>query len=104
MLDLATALPLIEERWEHFVEILSGLEDDQWSLPTRLPGWTVADLASHVSWGIDMEADAVFKMHDRADDIAEGTPIDPGVAPEEMVKGIRDRRTTGRLDPESGTA
>jgi len=33
--------------------------DAAWELPTRLPGWSVADLARHIHWGVTLEADGL---------------------------------------------
>jgi len=34
--------------WRAWSEIGAGLTDDQWKLPTELPGWTVQDTLSHI--------------------------------------------------------
>jgi len=32
----------------HLMELLRGLTDEEWSLPTRAPDWTVRDVAAHI--------------------------------------------------------
>lgn len=65
MLDLVAATNLIDERWDYFLSLLESLEDPNWDLPTRLHGWAIRDLVSHVTWGVGMEADAIRKMKAR---------------------------------------
>ena len=36
-----------------FIELLAGLDADQWSIPTRCDGWTVAHVAGHVTGQLD---------------------------------------------------
>ncbi len=36
------------EVWASLDDLLAGLHDDQWALPTPLPGWTVQDNVSHI--------------------------------------------------------
>lgn|SRR5690606_34545645 len=40
--------PLFAGQQAAFVEVLRGLGDDEWALPTVCPGWTVKDVAAHV--------------------------------------------------------
>ena len=34
--------------WDEIDELLSGLSDEQWLVPTALPGWRVQDVVSHI--------------------------------------------------------
>lgn len=49
--------PELIDTWQAAAEALvvlgSGLDEEQWLLPTRCPGWTVADLVAHA---IDIES------------------------------------------------
>src|SRR5579884_3100373 len=36
------------DEWELFAELVAGLDDAQWSAPSRCEGWEVRDVAAHV--------------------------------------------------------
>lgn len=36
------------EEWELFAELVAGLDEAQWSTPSRCEGWEVRDVAAHV--------------------------------------------------------
>ncbi len=36
------------DEWELFAELVAGLDDAQWSTPSRCEGWQVRDVAAHV--------------------------------------------------------
>jgi len=36
------------DEWELFAELVAGLDDAQWSTPSRCEGWEVRDVAAHV--------------------------------------------------------
>lgn len=55
MIDLETARTSIDEQTARSVALLGSLD---WQAPTRLVGWTVADLAHHLAWGQAMQSDA----------------------------------------------
>ena len=56
MIDVTTGRSAIDAETSRSVALLRGLDD--WAAPTRLTGWTVADLAAHLAWGQAMQADA----------------------------------------------
>jgi uncharacterized protein (TIGR03083 family) len=91
MLDRAVATPIIEERWGHFLNLLKGLDPTEWNRPTRLPGWAIADLASHVSWGIGMEADSIAKMLAGDETPAAAEAIPASTEPSELTSAIGER-------------
>lgn len=33
-----------------FIDLVTPLSQDEWDLPTALPGWTVGDIVAHVGW------------------------------------------------------
>lgn len=39
---------LLAETWESLLDLLAGLDDDEWALPTDCPGWSVQDVVAHV--------------------------------------------------------
>ncbi|RPF26224.1 maleylpyruvate isomerase family mycothiol-dependent enzyme [Georgenia muralis] len=45
--------------WAAFIDLLHAAGPDVWSVPTRLEGWDVADLARHAHWGMTLEAEAL---------------------------------------------
>ncbi|WP_280892041.1 maleylpyruvate isomerase family mycothiol-dependent enzyme [Streptomyces sp. LBL] len=73
----------------HVREAVRTLTPEQFALPTRLPGWTVRDLAAHVAMGVETVSRTIdrdepprpeltlldwpFATAVRADDIADGT-------------------------------
>jgi uncharacterized protein (TIGR03083 family) len=38
----------LDEVWSSITELLVGLDDEQWSLPSPLPGWDVQDNVAHI--------------------------------------------------------
>jgi len=78
--------------WASIDQLCSGLQDDQWDLPTGCPGWTVRDHLSHL---VDYEARAL------------GRPVpghDPGSLPH--VKNDLGRANEVGVDlrrPRAGT-
>lgn len=73
----------VGREWGRFTALLGSLDGDAagWSRPTRLPGWTVADLAAHAVWGVSMEADALRRARTGAPGTAEGRVADPSSGP-----------------------
>ena len=41
-------IDMLVDCWRAWSEIGAGLSEDQWKLPTDLPGWTVQDTLSHI--------------------------------------------------------
>ena len=46
---LLALLDVFESALNDFTGLVRGLDDDEWELPTDLPGWTVHDLVSHTA-------------------------------------------------------
>lgn len=45
----------LEQMWQVWAELGKNLTDEQWSRPTRCPGWDVAALYAHCSvWPLSM--------------------------------------------------
>lgn len=63
--------------YERLAELVRSLSDEEWQTATRCEGWTVADVAAHVSGILD---DVV---HFRLDDIG---------SPEAVVRQVHERR------------
>lgn len=38
----------LREEWATIDTLVSGLSDEQWSSPSILPGWTIADIVAHI--------------------------------------------------------
>jgi uncharacterized protein (TIGR03083 family) len=39
----------LDEQWRSWADLGCELADDDWAMPTRLPGWSVRDLYAHVA-------------------------------------------------------
>lgn len=39
----------LQQEWATIDELVSGLSDEQWSSPSNLPGWSVADIVAHIT-------------------------------------------------------
>jgi uncharacterized protein (TIGR03083 family) len=48
--DLSTLIDAWESAHDDLLELLDSLTDEQWSAPTDLPGWSVADVVAHITW------------------------------------------------------
>lgn len=35
---------------EDFIDLVTGLSQEEWDAPTALPGWSVGDIVAHVGW------------------------------------------------------
>lgn len=45
--DHQTAMVLAAEEYVRFADLLAGLADGDWQVPTSCPGWTIRDMAGH---------------------------------------------------------
>lgn len=67
---------------------LRALAADQWDRPTRLSGWTIADLGRHLVWGQRLQAEAWDRLLKGSDETADPPPVttdDPRELVEELV-------------------
>ena len=48
IVDKDQIVPVLRSEWEAIAAFAQGLDDEQWDLPTCLPGWTVKDALSHI--------------------------------------------------------
>jgi uncharacterized protein (TIGR03083 family) len=48
-LDDQQAVDLLEQVWGSLDEACTGLSEEQWKMPTDLPGWSVQDNLAHIS-------------------------------------------------------
>lgn len=62
----------VPREWTRFRHLLAS---GDWTVPTRLPGWTIADLATHAVWGVSMEADALRRWRCASGGRADGRTI-----------------------------
>ena len=46
-LDRGTAMELAAEEYARFARVLAGLAEEDWSVATSCPGWSVRDMAGH---------------------------------------------------------
>jgi uncharacterized protein (TIGR03083 family) len=66
---------ILVREWGSVVDLLGALDDEAWERPTRLSGWTIADLARHVVWGVSMEADSLRRARAGVREVAEGNTL-----------------------------
>ncbi|HVM08389.1 MAG TPA: maleylpyruvate isomerase family mycothiol-dependent enzyme [Acidimicrobiales bacterium] len=57
-----TAREVIRREIEGARDVLEVGRESLWRAETRLPGWSVADLAAHLAWGQALQADAWQKI------------------------------------------
>lgn len=88
MLDLATAVRVIDSEWATTLGRLDALSDAEWRRPTRLEGWQVRDLAAHFVYGTSLEADALRRMSRRESAPAESLTMDPGRPRAEVLEAV----------------
>lgn len=91
--------------WGRFLAQLRAAGDGDWSRPTRLAGWTVADLAAHAVWGASMEADALRRWRTGAPGRAEGRTIDASAGADALIAAFDEAQQAlvgelARLDGE----
>jgi uncharacterized protein (TIGR03083 family) len=48
MIAKDTVVPLLVAEWAAIDDLLTSLREDQWTLPTALPGWSVQDNVAHL--------------------------------------------------------
>jgi uncharacterized protein (TIGR03083 family) len=65
----------VRREWARFRHLLASSD---WTVPTRLPGWTIGDLATHAVWGVSMEADALHRRRAAGGGRADGRTIPAG--------------------------
>ena len=87
----------VTREWGRFRELLASAN---WSTETRLPGWTVSDLATHAVWGVSMEADALHRRRTGSGGRADGRTV-PAGAGREVILAELDR-AVGELHEELG--
>lgn len=79
---------ILVREWGSVVDLLGTLDDEVWHGPTRLSGWTVADLARHVVWGVSMEADALRRGRAGVHEVAQGETLVDHSGPDEVVQAL----------------
>jgi uncharacterized protein (TIGR03083 family) len=83
---------ILAREWGSVVDLL-GTVDDAWQRPTRLSGWSVADLARHVVWGVSMEADALHRGRAGVGEVAQGHLLADGTGRDEVVQALINATT-----------
>ena len=49
ILDRDAVVSALDDAFDGFVDVVDGLDPDEWALPTDCPGWTVQDVVSHIA-------------------------------------------------------
>lgn len=92
MLGRAEARDAVTRAWRDFVDRLAGLDRERWEAPTRLTGWTVADLAAHTVWGMSMEAEALRRARAGSGEESDGRHVDVGPPYPELLREVSAAR------------
>ena len=79
MIDVKTGRAVIDEQTARSLDLLDVVD---WTTATRLAGWAVADLASHLAWGQGLQADAWRRLA-----AGDSTTVAAAVAPDDADKG-----------------
>lgn len=87
--DPQAAGAVIDREWRSAIQLLEGLGDGEWQLPTRCAGWSVRDLALHNVWGVTMEVDALRRSARGDSDPAEGYTMPTHSPPTEILATLR---------------
>lgn len=48
IVEFTPTVEALQAQWAAVAELADGLSDDEWSSPSVLPGWSVADIVAHV--------------------------------------------------------
>ncbi len=110
MNHLDTTLDVLTREWGDVVRLLGDVTTDGWRRPTRLAGWTVADLGAHLVWGVSMEAEAVRRARRGVEMLADGRHLPTDDAPmvpdalasavAELLEALHALRAADDLDRE----
>ena len=79
----------LQQEYATFEELIRGLDDQQWNAKTRCEGWTVADVAAHVTGTMAMITQG------RLDELADPAHVDrqtaerKGRTPDEVADELR---------------
>ena len=65
------------DEWELFAELISGLDEAQWSTPSRCEGWEVRDIAAHVMGTTIDSAKGTIGQRTADQEAAEGRHLSP---------------------------
>ena len=58
IVDIETTVDLLEREWSAVADMFAGVTEEQYALPTCLPGWSVKDQLAHMA-GVEMMLDGV---------------------------------------------
>lgn len=88
-LDPHRVADVLAREWTSVIDLLDGLEDDDWNRPSRCAGWTVRDLTGHVVWGVSMEADALRRARAQVEEPADGRTMPPDSDDAALLDALR---------------
>lgn len=84
----------VRREWDRFLALATssaaGDDGGSWRRPTRLAGWTVADLAVHAVWGVSMEADALRRARTGDAGAAEGRMLQASTEPNVVLDALHE--------------
>ena len=66
-----------QDEWELFAELISGLDEAQWSTPSRCEGWEVRDIAAHVMGTAIDSAKGTIGQRTADQEAADGRHLSP---------------------------
>jgi uncharacterized protein (TIGR03083 family) len=64
MLDLTTCREVVRREIAADLARLERTPEEKWDHPTRLPGWSVRNLARHIAYGQELEAEAMRRARE----------------------------------------
>jgi uncharacterized protein (TIGR03083 family) len=90
------AVPLLRQR-ARLVDLVAGLDDEQWGGPTRCEGWSVQDVVAHL-----ITTNQFWSLSVARGLAGEPTRVladfDPVATPAQLVDAVRSRTPTETLD------
>jgi uncharacterized protein (TIGR03083 family) len=77
MLDLTTCRKVVRREIAADLARLERAVEEEWESPTRLPAWSVRDLARHIAYGQQLEAEAMRRAREGVPEAADAPTPEP---------------------------
>ena len=81
MLDLTRCREVVRREIAADLARLERIPQGDWESPTRLPLWSVRNLARHIAYGQRLEAEAMRRAREGIPEAADVPTLDPTEAP-----------------------
>lgn len=79
----------LQQEYARFEELIRGLDDEQWNAVTRCDGWTVADVAAHVTGTMAMITQGRIDELADPEHVGRQTAERKGRTPDEVADELR---------------